>query len=183
MLVWSFSAALATSAGIADRTIGHAVAIGSMAGALTAIAVMREKLLLALPVTALLAGAALASPIALIAPGEDAAFVVSIILLNIGSTAIIIRCSGRAAATSTDSRFRTFIACTHSLGLIAGPVLGTVMMTLFGSIGLLASLVFTLSAGIGAIIWAVFAGFHGGLGAGSPRIDTYVSSAPRIALD
>jgi len=164
MLVWSFAAALATSSGIGDRTIGHAVAIGSIVGALTAFAVMREKSLLPLPVTALLAGAALAAPIALIAPGADAAFVASIILLNIGSTAIIIRCSGRAAATSTDSRFRTFVACTHSLGLIAGPVLGTVMMSLFGPMGLLAGLLFALSAGLGAILWAFSAGLPGGAG-------------------
>ena len=176
MLVWSFAAALATSSGIGDRTIGHAVAIGSIVGALTAFAVMRETSLLPLPVTALLAGAALAAPIALIAPGADAAFVASIILLNIGSTAIIIRCSGRAAAASTDSRFRTFVACTHSLGLIAGPVLGTIMMSLFGPMGLLAGLLFALSAGLGAVVWAISAGLPGGAGTRSRLLDANVAN-------
>jgi hypothetical protein len=72
MLVWSFSAALATRAGIADRTIGQAVAIGSVVGALTAVAVMRERLLVPLPVTALLSGLALASPVVLTVPGRTA---------------------------------------------------------------------------------------------------------------
>lgn len=183
MLVWSFSAGLATSAGIEDRTIGHAVAVGSIAGALTAFAVMREKSLLPLPVTAILAGLALASPIVLIAPGDDMAFVVSIILLNIGSTAIIIRCSGRAVATSADSRFRTFVACTHSLGLIAGPLLGTGMMALLGSAGLLAGVILALSAGLGAVILAILAGASPGLGEAVPHLDGNASPAVRIALD
>ena len=154
MLIWSFSAELATSAGIEDRTIGRAVAIGSISGALTALAVMREKLLLPLTVTALLAGASLVSPILLTAPGADSPFIVSIILLNIGSTAIIIRCSGLAVATSANRRFRTFVAGMHSLGLIAGPVLGSVMILVFGPAGLLAGLLLALSAGLGAVIWA-----------------------------
>ncbi|MDB5686119.1 MAG: transporter, partial [Rhizorhabdus sp.] len=158
MLVWSSAAALATSAGIASRTIGHAVAIGSIVGALTAVAVMRDKLLFPLPVTALLSAVALASPILLTAPGEDVAFVVSIILLNIGSTAIIIRCSGLATATSTDSRFRIFVACSHSLGLIAGPLLGSVMMALLGPAGLLFGAMIALPAGLGTVIWGVRAG-------------------------
>jgi hypothetical protein len=157
MLVWSYSAALATSAGIDDRTIGHAVAIGSISGALTAFAVMREKSLVPLPITGLLAGASLIAPIALTGPGADGPFIASIILLNIGSTAIIIRCSGLAAATSTNPRFRTFVACTHSLGLIAGPALGGAMMALFGPAGLPAGLAIALSGGLGAIAWAVFA--------------------------
>ena len=159
MLVWSFSAALATRAGIADRTIGQAVAIGSVVGALTAAAVMRERLLVPLPVTALLSGLALASPVVLTMPGADGAYVASIVLLNIGSTAIIIRCSGLATATSRDSRFRVFVACTHSLGLIAGPLLGTAMMALFGREGLLIGVALALTGGLVSVGWAVRAGF------------------------
>lgn len=165
MLVWSFSAALATRAGIADRTIGQAVAIGSVVGALTAAAVMRERLLVPLPVTALLSGLALASPVVLTMPGADGAYVASIVLLNIGSTAIIIRCSGLATATSRDSRFRVFVACTHSLGLIAGPLLGTAMMALFGREGLLIGVGLALTGGLVSVGWAVRAGFAGATGA------------------
>ena len=168
MLVWSFSAALATRAGIADRTIGQAVAIGSVVGALTAVAVMRERLLVPLPVTALLSGLALASPVVLTVPGADGAYVASIVLLNIGSTAIIIRCSGLATATSRDSRFRVFVACTHSLGLIAGPLLGTAMMALFGREGLLIGVALALTGGLVSVGWAVRAGFAGANGA-SPQ--------------
>ncbi|GAA0303386.1 hypothetical protein GCM10009087_11510 [Sphingomonas oligophenolica] len=183
MLIWSFSAGLATAAGIADRTIGHAVAIGSISGALTALAVMREKLLVPLPVTGLLAGAALVSPMVLTAPGADAAFVVSIILLNIGSTAIIIRCSGLAAASSTDSRFRTFVACTHSLGLIAGPTLGTLMMALFGPDGLLAGLLAALVAGLGSVVWAALAAADTGTRSPSRAMVPDAANTAQIALD
>lgn len=154
MLVWSFAAALAVAAGIDERTIGRAVAIGSLAGAVTAFAVMREKLLVPLPATALLAGAALAAPVLFTAPGEDLAFIAAIIALNIGSTAIIIRCSGLATATSRDSRFRTFVACTHTFGLIAGPTIGSAMMAWSGADGLLAGLSVTLTAGVGAVAYA-----------------------------
>jgi hypothetical protein len=157
MLVWSFSAAMATAAGIDGRTIGEAVAIGAIAGAFTALVVMRAGMVLPLPVTALLAGASLVSPILLIAPGSNTAFIVSIVLLNIGSTAIIIRCSSLAVATSANPRFRTFVACTHSLGLIAGPVLGSVMIALFGHAGLLAGLLLALTAGLAAVSWAALA--------------------------
>jgi len=183
MLIWSFSAGLATTAGIPDRTIGQAVAIGSISGALTAVAVMRERLLVPLSVTALLAGAALVSPIVLTVPGADAAFVVSIILLNIGSTAIIIRCSGLAAATSKNQRFRTFVACTHSLGLIAGPALGTLMMMVWGSSGLLAGLLFALAAGLGSVIWASVSAAGAGIDDGSGAVTADVGRTAQIALD
>lgn len=179
MLIWSFSAGLATSAGIEDRTIGRAVAIGSICGALTAFAVMRKKPLMPLPVTALLAGASLVLPIMLIAPDSDTPFIVSIILLNIGSTAIIIRCSGLAVATSTNPRFRTFVACTHSLGLIAGPVLGSAMTAAFGTSGLLFGLLLALSAGVAAVIWAAFAGSRAAPSSESNSITT----TAQMALD
>ncbi len=158
MLVWSFSAALATTAGIDNQTIGRAVALGSIVGALTAAAVMRERLVVPLPLTALLAGIGLASPIVLTMPGADGLFVLSIVALNIGSTAIIIRCSGLATATSTDSRFCTFVACTHTLGLIAGPLLGSVMMAWFGTAGLLGGVIFALAAGLAAVVLAAYTG-------------------------
>jgi hypothetical protein len=115
---------------------------------------MREKLLLPLPVTAVLSGGALAAPILLTAPGQEPAFVAAIILLNIGSTAMITRCSGLATATSRDSRFRRFVACTHPLGLIAGPTLGSVMMAWFGPEGLLGGLAVTLTGGVAAVTCA-----------------------------
>ena len=177
MLIWSFSAGLATSAGLDDRTIARAVAIGSLCGALTAVAVMREKVLVPLPVTALLASGALVSPILLTAPGGDALFIVSIVLLNIGSTAIIIRCSGLAAASSQNSRFRTFVACTHSLGLIAGPLLGSVAAS--GPVGLLGGLFVALSAGLCAVTWASFVAARRGI-EGQPDA---ASADVKMALD
>lgn len=160
MLVWSFTAALASSAGIADRTIGRAVAIGSVVGALTALTVMRERQVVPLPVTAVLAGLSLAAPIVMIGPGADLMFVASVVLLNIGSTAIIIRTSGLATAASQDLRFRTFVACTHSLGLIAGPVLGSAMVGAMGPAGLGWGVAFALAGGVGSVLLAM----RGGLG-------------------
>jgi len=178
MLIWSFSAGLATGVGIGDRTIGRAVAIGSISGALTALAVMREKLLVPLPVTGLLAALALISPILLTEPEADAAFVVSIILLNIGSTAIIIRCSGLAAETSSNTRFRTFVVCTHSLGLIAGPALGTLSTALLGPMGLLAGLLMALGAGLVSVICATLSRSEAGA-----RGACDMARDVRIALD
>lgn len=160
MLVWSSAAMLATSAGISNRTIGQAVAIGSLVGAMTAVAVMRDRLVVPLPITGLLSGAALASPILLTRPGGDLAFIAAIVLLNIGSTAIIIRCSGLATATSADSRFRVLVACSHTFGLIAGPLLGATMMGLFGADGLLFGALIALPAGLFSIFWAVAANFR-----------------------
>ena len=166
MLVWSFAGALAATAGMADSVIGEAVALGSLVGAATALAVMRERVLLPLPLTSLFGGLMLASPLLMIAPGQDHAFILSIILLNIGSTALIIRCSGLACATSRDSRFQTLVACTHSLGMIAGPVAGSVLMAGLGRAGLLGGAALALSVGLGAVLFAA----KQGVGSGSPRL-------------
>lgn len=182
MLVWSFSAGLAAEAGIGNRTIGQAVALGSIVGAATAFAVMREKMLVPLPATALLAGAALIAPILLTKPHADLAFVVSIVLLNIGSTAIIIRCSGMAAAASADSRFRIFVAFTHSLGLIAGPMLGTIMIHAVGGDGLFIGVVMALSCGLGSVILAGFGSMRG-VQRAPARYRAAIVAETRIALD
>ena len=159
MLVWSFAGALAAQAGIAEGLIGEGVALGSLVGAATALAVMRERVLVPRPVTALLAGVMIASPVFLIGPGGAASFIISIILLNIGSTAMIIRCSGLATATSLDSRFRTFVACTHSLGMIAGPAAGSMLIAGFGYQGLLTGVIAVLTVGFAAIFYASKKGF------------------------
>jgi hypothetical protein len=70
MMVWSLSGALAVQAGHSEGLIGRAVAIGSLVGAATAIAVMRERLRVPLPVTACLVGAALLAPLFLTRPGR-----------------------------------------------------------------------------------------------------------------
>lgn len=177
MLIWSFSAGLATSAGLDNRTIGEAVSLGSLCGALTAVAVMREKLLVPLPVTALLASATLVAPVVMTVPGGDMSFIAAIVLLNIGSTAIIIRCSGLAAVRSTNSRFRAFVACTHSLGLIAGPLLGSAAMLL--PTGLLGGLLLALSMGLGAVVVAAIVTSNG-RPAGGPQA---VVKVMEMALD
>ncbi|MEO0031089.1 MAG: hypothetical protein RIS94_847 [Pseudomonadota bacterium] len=158
MLVWSSTAALASAAGIADRTIGHAVAIGSVVGAATALVLMRDRRIAPLPVTALLCGLSLAAPLAMTAPGADLAFIASVIALNIGSTAIIIRCSALATAASPDARFRTFVACTHALGTIAGPLLAAAIMQWRGLEGLPLGVAASLCASLGAIAIACHAG-------------------------
>lgn len=166
MLVWSFSGALAAAAGIGERMIGEAVALGSLAGAVTAIAVMRERILVPLPLTALAGGIMIASPLLATSaagasgasPGAGYAFAAAIIALNIGSTALIVRCSGLATAASPDARFRTLVACTHSLGMIAGPVLGSILLAGMGTAGLFAGAGTILA---GALAATVHARLHG----------------------
>jgi hypothetical protein len=164
MLVWSFAGALATAAGFDDGVIGEAVALGSLVGAVTALAAMRERVLVPLPVTVLLAGFMVASPMLLTAAGHAQSFILSIVLLNIGSTAMIIRCSGLATATSRDSRFCTFVACTHSLGMIAGPIMGSMLMIGGGNPALLAGVAFILAVGFCATLFAA----KQGVGMGAP---------------
>jgi hypothetical protein len=154
MMVWSFAGALALREGLSDGLVGQAVAIGSIAGALTALAVMREHAIVPLPVTALLAGLALISPLLLTSSGQAAGFIGSITALNIGSTAIIVRCSGIASAMAGDSRFRTLVACTHSLGMVAGPVCGSGLIAVLGWSGLLLGSFGVVAAGVGAVLLA-----------------------------
>ena len=163
MLVWSFSGALAAAAGIGERMIGEAVALGSLAGAVTAIAVMRERLVMPLPLTALLGAALIVSPLLATSTGAGHAFIAAIIALNVGSTALIVRCSGLATGASPNPRFRMFVACTHSLGMIAGPLLGSFLFADAGIMGLAAGAAAILAAGVAAAAFA----FNRGTGRGS----------------
>ncbi|WP_174523890.1 MFS transporter [Novosphingobium naphthalenivorans] len=146
MMVWTFSGALAVEAGISEAVIGQAVALGSLAGAATAILVMRERSIVPPPVTGLLAGLSLLAPIAATRSGGAIPFIAAIVLLNIGSTAIIVRSSGLASAASKDSLFRRFVACTHALGMIAGPLAGSLATGIFGRTGLLIAAVLAITA-------------------------------------
>lgn len=147
MMVWTFSGALAIEAGISEGVIGRAVALGSLAGALTASAVMREKPIVPPALTGLVGGLFLMTPVAGAHTGHSDLFIFSIILLNVGSTAIIIRSSGLASAASGDPLFRRFVACTHSLGLILGPVAGSIATGLAGDRGLFIAAALAVSAG------------------------------------
>jgi predicted MFS family arabinose efflux permease len=154
MMVWSFAGALATQAGIDEDSIGLAVAIGSVVGALTAIAVMREEIVVPLPLTGILCGLGLLAPLVLTPGGDDRLFILSVILLNIGSTAIVIRCSGLASASSSDPLFRRFVACTHGLGMIAGPLIGSLVSLVMGMEDIGGGAVVTLTAGCLALFYA-----------------------------
>ncbi|HEX7853423.1 MAG TPA: MFS transporter [Sphingobium sp.] len=154
MMVWSFTGALASAAHFSGATIGSAVAVGSIAGAATALFVMREKIIVPLPLTGLLAGLSLLSPMVAIPTGAAPLFLLSIILLNIGSTAIIIRCSGAAAARSRDPQFQRVVAFTHSGGMILGPVTGSLLTHSFGAAGLEGGAMLALAAGCGALLLA-----------------------------
>lgn len=154
MMVWSLSSALAAREGLSDAMVGQAVAIGSLAGAFTALAVMRETSIVPLPVTAVLAGLALVSPLLFTSLGPPTGFIGSIIALNIGSTAIIVRCSGLASAMAGDSRFRTLVACTHSVGLVVGPLCGSALVAVLGWSGLMLGCFGIVAAGVMAVFVA-----------------------------
>ena len=154
MMIWSFTGALAVAAGIEEEVIGLAVAIGSVAGVLTAIAVLREKPVIPLSLTGLFSALCLVSPMILTPRGEAGPFIFSIVLLNIGSTAIIIRCSGMATVRAHTALFRRFVATTHPLGMIGGPVLGSVLMMTLGEVGLMGGAVAILIAGCAMLLLA-----------------------------
>jgi len=154
MMVWSFTGALAMQYGFDEDMIGFAVALGSVVGAVTALVVMRETPVVPLPLTGLLSGACLLSPLIFAPLRIDWLFVGAIILLNIGSTAIIIRASGLATAAGGDPLFRRFVACTHPLGMIAGPVLGALLTQISGSAALEGGALATLACGSGLLLFA-----------------------------
>jgi len=154
MMIWSFAGAMAAAARIEEGVIGRAVAIGAVAGALTALAVSRERLLVNISVTGLFAGLCLLAPIPGAASGDAGLFILSIVLFNIGSTAIIIRCSGLATARSLDPLFRRLVACTHALGMILGPVTGSVLTMTLGDKGLAGGAIVFILAGCVALLLA-----------------------------
>lgn len=127
MMVWSLTGAMAMAAGFDDKTIGMAVSIGSLVGAVTALAVFRERVIVSPRLTALLCGLCLMAPVAGARSGDAVQFVAALILFNIGSTAIVIRCSGFAAAEAL-RRSQTamrFVYCVQSTAMIAGPSIGS----------------------------------------------------------
>lgn len=154
MMVWSLCGGMAMEAGHSEGLIGRAVAIGSLAGAATAVALMRERLRVPLPVTACLVGLALLAPLVLTRPGAGLAFILAMVLLNIGSTAIIIRCSGLASALGLGGRFRVFVAATHNLGMSAGPALGSGMVWMLPDGGLLMGAGLAVLAGVVSVLAA-----------------------------
>lgn len=135
MMVWSYTAAMASMASIDAATLGLAVSLGSAAGALTAFAVWRIPAHGSAFRGAVPASLALVSPMMLTLPDRPGLFLISIILMNIGSTAVIIRASGLAAARAGNSASRRFVACTHPLGMICGPVAGSWLNLMLGTDG------------------------------------------------
>jgi len=180
MMVWSFTGALAIAAHIDTGVIAEAVAIGSFAGAVTAAMVMRDRPLLSLPVTGLLAAPALLAPMAAAANGDGTLFVAAVILLNIGSTAIIIRSSGAAAAMSLDIVFRRLVVCTHSVGMIAGPVIASAAAYLMGGVGLPVAAVTAVVAGFVALLIGSYGSRTTNMGQRQPGPETqpYLCAPP-----
>jgi drug/metabolite transporter superfamily protein YnfA len=154
MMVWSFTGAMAIAADIREEVVGQAVAIGSLAGACTAACVMRERPIVPLPLTGVFAGLGLLAPIAATRSGDPNLFILSVILLNIGSTAIIIRGSGMATARSQDPVFRRLVTCTHSVGMIIGPVIGSIATATAAEDGLLIAAVASIGSGCIALLLA-----------------------------
>jgi hypothetical protein len=147
MMVWTFCGALAVDAGFSEDLIGRSVALGSLAGAATAFLVMREQPVVPPPIVGVLAGVSLLAPIAAARLGNPELFLIAIVAFNIGSTAIIVRTSGLASAASRDQLFRRFVACTHPLGMIMGPLTGSLATGLLGRPGLLVAAVSAITAG------------------------------------
>lgn len=156
MIVWSFSGALAIAAGIGETTIGHAVAIGSVIGVVTAAIVARDRPILPLILCGPLAGLCLLAPLFMTHPGQNGAFILSVGLLNIGSTAMVIRCSGAASEQGGTALFRRLVAASHSLGMIAGPVIGATLTYALGMHGLAIGAICTLSAACIALYAAAY---------------------------
>lgn len=164
MMVWSLSGALAMRAGLSEAVIGEAVALGSLAAAATALAVMRERMVVPLWLSAILASGGLLAPLVLTRPQAPYAFVLAMVLFNIGFTVMSIRCSGLATAIHGDGRFRVLVAAMHNVGMAAGPILGSVAIWAAPGMGLLLAAGFAVAAGVASVVvgycWAL--GLPGG---------------------
>ncbi|MBT0667466.1 MFS transporter [Novosphingobium profundi] len=125
MMVWSMTGSMALAAGFSNATIGNAVSIGSLAGAVTALALFAERIRVSPKLTAVLCGLSLMAPVFATIHGHPLLFILGIIAFNIGSTAIVIRCSGFAASACRSTRDLRFVSCLQTLGMIAGPAIGS----------------------------------------------------------
>ncbi len=155
MIVWSLTGAMALAEGFGNATLGTAVSLGSLAGALTALAVFRERIVIPPQLTSLACGLALLAPMAAAPTGSPALFILAIAVFNVGTTAIVIRFSGFAAAASRSANSLRFVSCLQTLGMIAGPAIGSLVTMLAGSHG--PELAATTMIGLGM---ATFAAWH-----------------------
>lgn len=171
MMVWTFVGALAVTARLGEDLLGEAVAIGSVAGAVTAFAVLRERPLVPPALTGVAASLTLLAPIpATGSAGSAIGFVIAIVLFNIGSTAIIVRTSALASSASGDLMFRRFVSCTHCLGMIAGPLAGSGVRMALGEDALLYAAIMSVTAGCCALFAATILSAQRAKCAAAPKL-------------
>jgi hypothetical protein len=154
MMIWSHVGAAATDAGLDEGEIGWGVAIGSLSGAVPAIATsyLRNRL-------PLLVGGG-ASALAMVAPllfggAMDAiTFTILMVLFNVGSTFVIIRCSALAVELNPTGLMRRAASAMHPAGMIAGPAIGFLAMQVNGPAGLIPMAIIAVSGAMVALALA-----------------------------
>ncbi|MCJ2183796.1 MFS transporter [Novosphingobium sp. 1949] len=153
MIVWSLTGAMAIAARFPPHVLGTAVAVGSLAGAITSLAVLRERVRVDPRITALACGIAMLTPVLGARLANETLFIAAIVAFNVGNTAIFIRCSGFAARACRTSGALRFVSCANTAGMIAGPAIGSSATTLAGPQGPLYPAALALALGC-LTLWA-----------------------------
>jgi hypothetical protein len=154
MMIWSHVGAAAMEAGLDDGEIGWGVAIGSLSGAVPAMATSylrgRFPVLLGGGASAL----AMVTPLLFRGSMDVTSFTIMMVLFNVGSTYVIIRCSALAVELNPTGFMRRAASAMHPAGMIAGPMIGFVAMRFNGATGLTEMAVVAVSAAMVALATA-----------------------------
>ncbi|WP_404713921.1 MFS transporter [Sphingomonas sp. MMS24-J13] len=154
MMIWSHVGAAAMEAGLDDGEIGWGVAIGSLSGAVPAIASSYLRSRLPLLIGAGASALAMISPLLFGGVMDVVTFTILMVLFNVGSTYVIIRCSALAVELNPTGFMRRAASAMHPAGMIAGPMIGFIAMRFNGPVGLIDMAVVAVSAAMVALTMA-----------------------------
>jgi hypothetical protein len=154
MMIWSHVGAAATEAGLDESEVGLGVAIGSLSGAVPAIATSYLRGRLPLLIGGGASALAMIAPLLFGGPMDVTGFTIMMVLFNVGSTYVIIRCSALAVELNPTGFMRRAASAMHPAGMIAGPIIGFVAMRSNGTVGLIDMAVVAVSGAMVALATA-----------------------------
>jgi predicted MFS family arabinose efflux permease len=154
MMIWSHVGAAATEAGLDEGEIGWGIAIGSLSGVIPAFATSYLRNRLPLLIVCGASALAMISPLLFGGAMDVTTFTILMVLFNLGSTYVIIRCSALAVELNPTGFMRRAAAAMHPAGMIAGPMIGFVAIRSNGESGLIAMAVIAVSGAMLALATA-----------------------------
>jgi predicted MFS family arabinose efflux permease len=147
MMVWSYVGAQGVAIGLSNHALGIAVASGSVAAGVSALAVARGAPLLPMLATGVLSALALAAPFA--TGTSTLAFIAAMIVFNVGATYSVARYS--ALAIDRQDAARAAVPALHGVAMVAGPFAGAAAVAAGGYQALAAATLLALGAAVAAL--------------------------------